>query len=132
MEHTFDRTSIEGAARYFQNCIRNGDVEGALSSFDEEAIYVTEAGKYVEGKAEIKERLEFLCGIKPDLQALRSASFTIGDIASWVDEWTLKATLPDGTKLDLKGISSDVMKRQKDGTWAYLIDNPYGADYLDH
>lgn len=132
MNHLFDRTTVEGAARYFQNCIRTGDVNGALSSFDEEAIYITEPGKFVKGKEEIKEKLEFLCSIKPDLQALRSSQFTIGDIASWVDEWTLKATLPDGTPLNMTGISSDVMKKQKDGTWAYLVDNPYGADYLNH
>jgi len=53
-----------------------------------------------------------------------------GDISGWVDELTLKATTPDGTKLDMKGVSADVLRRQKDGNWAYLIDNPYGAAYL--
>lgn len=132
MNDTFDRTTVEGAARYFQNCIRTGDIEGALNSFDDEAIYITEPGKFVKGKVEIREKLEFLCSIKPDLQALRSSQFMIDDIASWVDEWSLKAILPDGTPLNIKGTSSDVMKKQKDGTWAYLVDNPYGADYLNY
>ena len=69
--------------------------------------------------------------MKPDLQAKRSAIFMPGgDIASLVDEWTLKATLPNGQKLDLVGISSDILKRQANGVWTYLVDNPYGAAYL--
>jgi len=44
MNEVFDRTRIEGSARYFQNCVRNGDVEGALDCFDEDANYVTRKG----------------------------------------------------------------------------------------
>ena len=130
MEKIFDRTTTEGSARYFQNCVRNGDVEGALSCFDAEAVYVTGPGAQVTGKENIRAALAQVCALKPDLQAQRSADFITGDISAWVDEWTLKATTPDGTQLELKGISADVLKRQKDGNWAYLIDNPYGAAYL--
>jgi hypothetical protein len=27
-------------------------------------------------------------------------------------------------------VSSDVLKRQANGVWTYLVDNPYGAAYL--
>jgi len=110
--------------------VRNGDVEGALSCFDPEAIYVTGPGTQVTGKEDIRAALAQVCALKPDLRAQRSADFITGDIAGWVDEWTLKATTPDGTQLDLKGISADVLRKQKDGNWAYLIDNPYGGNYL--
>lgn len=118
----FDRTTIEGAARYFQNCVRDGDVEGALSCFDAEAVYVPTLGTVVKGTAEIRRGLEMLCGMKPNLQAKRSIALEVGDLASWVDEWTLQATLPDGTPLDMKGVSSDIMKRHPDGFWVYLVD----------
>ncbi|CAN5188986.1 hypothetical protein BH09BAC4_BH09BAC4_31170 [soil metagenome] len=132
MKELFDRTTPVGAARYFQHCVRNGDVENALDCFDSEAIYVTGPGTFVNGKEHIRKALEKVCAMKPDLQAKRSADFSIGNITAWVDEWTLKATLPDGTKLDLYGVSSDVLKKQADGNWAYLVDNPYGAAYLNH
>ena len=126
----FDRSTTEGAARYFQNCVRNGDVDGALSCFDAEAVYIPTLGNVVKGTAEIRKGLERLCGMKPNLQAKRSMGFEAGDLASWVDEWTLQATLPDGTALNMKGVSSDILKRQSDGTWVYLVDNPYGAAVL--
>ena len=127
----FDRTNPERAARYFQNCIRAGDVDGAVSCLDVNAIYVTEAGKFVQGRAAIRGAVAKVAGMKPDLQAKRSAILMPGgDIASLVDEWTLKATLPNGQKLDLAGVSSDILKRQANGVWTYLVDNPYGAAYL--
>ena len=131
MNDVFDRTNIEGSARYFQNCVRNGDVDGALDCFDDEAIYVTGIGTFVSGKENIRKALEQVCGLKPDLQAQRSAGFTIDNITAWVDEWTMKATLPDGTKLEMRGTSSDILKKQPNGNWAYLVDNPYGAEYLN-
>ena len=130
MNDVFDRTNIEGSARYFQNCVRNGDVEGALDCFDDEAIYVTGIGTFVTGKENIRKALEQVCGLKPDLQAQRSTGFTVDNITAWVDEWTMKATLPDGTKLEMRGTSSDILKKQPNGNWAYLVDNPYGAEYL--
>ena len=127
----FDRTNPERAARYFQNCIRAGDVEGAVRCLDVNAIYVTEAGKFVQGRASTRAAVAKVAGLKPDLQAKRSAILMPGgDIASLVDEWTLKATLPNGQKLDLAGVSSDILKRQANGVWTYLVDNPYGASYL--
>jgi len=127
MSEIFDRTTILGAARYFQHCVRTGDVEGALSSFHDDAVYVSQPGNFVKGMAEIRKALEFVCAMRPDLQAQRSMSFETGDIAAWLDEWTLKATTPDGVVLDMKGTSSDIMQRLPNGNWVYLVDNPYGA-----
>lgn len=127
----FDRTDPERAARYFQNCVRAGDVEGAVSCLDVNAIYITQAGKYVRGRDAIRVAVAKIAALKPDLQAKRSAIFLpSGDIASLVDEWSLKATLPTGQKLDLTGVSSDVLKRQANGVWTFLVDNPYGSAYL--
>ena len=129
-DKTFDRTQVEGTARYFQNCIRSGNLDGALSCFDAEAVYVASPGKVVRGSAEIRKALESLIAMKPNLQAKRSLILEVAGLASLVDEWSLKATLPGGKKLVMTGASSDIMKKQADGTWVYLVDNPYGAAAL--
>ena len=55
MKKEFDRTSIEGSARYFQNFVRNGDVESALDCFDKDAVYITGIGTFVTGKENIRK-----------------------------------------------------------------------------
>ncbi|MEW2289395.1 hypothetical protein [Streptomyces sp. NPDC047841] len=39
--------------------------------------------------------------------------------------------MPDGTALDMSGVSSDVLRRRPDGTCIHLVDNPYGHRCLD-
>jgi len=128
---THDRTTPEGAARLLQHCVRGGDVEGALSCFDEEAAYVLASGQVVRGTDAIREALTGLCNMTPDLQAKRSRFIEVGEYVALVDEWELRATLPDGTPIHMVGVSSDILRRAPDGYWAYLVDNPYGASILD-
>ena len=40
--------------------------------------------------------------------------------------WTMVATLPDGTVMNEGGTSADVVRRQTDGTWKVLVDQPRG------
>lgn len=101
-----------------------------MSCFDAEAAYVTSPGKVVRRSAEIRKALESLIAMKPNLQATRSLVLEVAGLASLVDEWRLKATLPGGKKLVMTGASSDIMKQQADGIWVYLVDSPYGAASL--
>jgi len=49
-----------------------------------------------------------------------------GDIAMVSSKWTLKGTAPDGTAVDLSGESVEIVRRQGDGTWKFIIDSPWG------
>jgi ketosteroid isomerase-like protein len=41
-------------------------------------------------------------------------------------EWTLKGgTDPDGNAVNLEGRATDVMRKQLDGSWLDVIDDPY-------
>jgi len=50
-----------------------------------------------------------------------------GDTALVSNAWTMNGTAPDGTALAHAGLSADVVRRQADGTWRILIDQPRGA-----
>ncbi len=52
----------------------------------------------------------------------------MGDLALLHAEWTLKGTGPDGQAVELAGRTSEVVRRQTDGSWRYVIDNPYSVD----
>ncbi len=52
---------------------------------------------------------------------------TTGDLAMSLVKWTLNGTGPDGKPLTMTGTSSDVARRQPDGTWRMVIDNPWGT-----
>jgi len=49
------------------------------------------------------------------------------DVAILYSRWTLCGTGPDGTPVTIGGTTSDVVRRQNDGSWRFAIDNPLGG-----
>jgi ketosteroid isomerase-like protein len=39
-------------------------------------------------------------------------------------DWSITGTGPDGKPAKMEGRSAEVARRQRDGTWLFLIDNP--------
>ena len=53
-----------------------------------------------------------------------------GDIALSLVAWTLKGTGLDGKPVHMEGTGTDVLRRQADGRWLFVIDNPWGPAIL--
>ena len=52
----------------------------------------------------------------------------VDDIALLSNEYTLEGTGEDGKPFTLTGKTSEVVRRQPDGRWLYIIDHPSGAE----
>jgi ketosteroid isomerase-like protein len=51
-----------------------------------------------------------------------------GELAVAYGEWSLNGgTDPDGNPVALGGRATDVMRRQSDGSWLDVIDDPYSS-----
>lgn len=57
-----------------------------------------------------------------------SLVFPAGDLALIHTPWTMQ--LPDGSSPE--GATAEVVRRQPDGSWKYVIDNPDGTALLHH
>jgi ketosteroid isomerase-like protein len=44
-------------------------------------------------------------------------------------DWTLSATDPDGNAIEMAGRTSDVARRQSDGSCLFVIADPYGSEH---
>jgi ketosteroid isomerase-like protein len=51
-----------------------------------------------------------------------------GDIALLRSRWRLTGSGADGKPIETAHSSTEVVRRQPDGSWRYLIDHPFGAD----
>ncbi|MFQ5692804.1 MAG: YybH family protein, partial [Nitrospinota bacterium] len=68
--------------------------------------------------------------MKPTLTGEKNELITAGDLALSVVRWTLQGTGPDGEPVQMEGTTSDVLRKQADGSWLFAIDNPWGAAIL--
>ena len=51
-----------------------------------------------------------------------------GGLAFVAGAWSFTGTGVDGKPVTLTGRNGDVLRRQPDGSWRFVIDNPWGTD----
>ena len=108
-----------------------GDIEGVLAHYESDAAFVDEPGKVVHGTDAIRESLNNFFVMKPALTLVKSETILAGDIATNYGTWTMTGTGPDGEPVSMEGVAIDVIRRQPDGSWKMVIDNPWGPAILD-
>jgi len=132
MIHNFDRTDPDDADEYFLDAVRNGDVKTAMTCFDNEAVYIGKDGKPISGMDNIEKVITELCKMKPDIKVYEHQMAPVGnDMMYWLDKWRMTATGPDGKPFEMKGASANMMRRNADGHWLWLVDNPFALPFFD-
>jgi uncharacterized protein (TIGR02246 family) len=120
------RTPEEGPRLWAENFIA-GDLDTLVALYEEDAALVAQPGEVVTGTDAIREALSGFLATQPTFNLEVRKVLDTGDIALCFSDWTLAGTGPDGEPIELAGHTSDVMRRQPDGSWRFVIDNPWGS-----
>ena len=80
------------------------------------------------GKAAIRQVLHSYLAVQPKIDFEITRIVQAGDIALLRSPWRLTGMGPDGSALQMAHESTDVARRQPDGSWKFAIDHPFGAD----
>ena len=118
--------SPEEIDRMFERELNAGNLEGLVALYEPTAAFTVEPGKVVTGTAAIKEAVAGFLAMKPTITLSPRVLANTGDIAMVSSKWKLKGTAPDGSAVDLAGDSVEILRRQADGTWKFIIDSPWG------
>lgn len=111
----------------FADRLGAGDLDGALALYEPDATFAPQPGAQVTGLDAIREALTQFVALRPTLEGEVEKVLEADDVALVTNRWTLRGTGPDGGPLEMAGVSADVMRRQPDGTWRILVDDPWGA-----
>ena len=121
-------TSPAQLMRTFADRAANGDAGGLIALYEPEAVFEPQFGVVLRGTDEILPALTALATLRPRIEYAGDPDVVIvNDIAIVSNSWTMTTELPDGSMLGQGGLSADVLRRQPDGTWLVLIDQPRGA-----
>jgi len=112
----------------FADAVSSGDVEQVLALYEPEALLAPRPGERASGLAEIRAALSELLALGGAMQSRNVWCMQVGDLALLQGEWELTATAPDGTPLELSSRTAEVVRRQADGSWLYVIDHAFGGD----
>jgi ketosteroid isomerase-like protein len=111
----------------FERCFADGDLDGMMSLYEEGAVFPTPHGAS-RGHEQIRATLKAYLDSGAKLVFGQSLVFVAGDLALMRTPWTM--TMPDGASP--AGATAEVVRRQVDGSWKYVIDNPDGSALLSH
>lgn len=104
-----------------------GDLDALVALYEADALLVAQPGEVVTGVEAIREALRAFLAMEPSFNLEVREVLQAGDIALSFADWTLVGTGPDGEPIEMSAQTSDVLRRQPDGTWRFVIDNPYGS-----
>ena len=119
---------LKQLSREFSKAVNAGDLDAVCELYAADAIFIPAPGaEAVSGSAAIREVLAGFLASRPTLDFEHTDIFQAGDTALARGPWKLTSTGPDGAPSVIAGNSLEVLRRQPDGSWRYVIDHPWGG-----
>ncbi len=107
--------------------INSGNLEALLPLYEDAAAFATQPGDLAHGAPGIREALTGFISLQGTLDLDVTRVLEVDDLALVTGTWTFDGTSPDGDPVHLEAANADVLRRQSDGTWRFVIDNPWGT-----
>ena len=102
-----------------------GDIDAVVALYEDDAVFA-DLGGAVRGRDAVRVAHKEFAESGYVLALDHPAVFEAGDIA--LVHWSWTVTRPDGSLIE--GVSAEVLRRQPDGQWKYVIDNSDGSAVL--
>ena len=108
--------------------INAGDLESLVPLYESDAAFATQPGSLAHGAPGISDALRGFISMNGTLDLEVTRVLEVDDLALVVGVWSFDGTGPDGEPVRLEARNADVLRRQTDGSWRFVIDNPWGTD----
>jgi uncharacterized protein (TIGR02246 family) len=119
--------SPEDTIRSFSALLAEGDLEALVELYEPDAAFAPGPGECVTGREAIRAALRPFLALQPRMTGEVERVLVAGNTALVANRWTLTGRQPDGEKVELAGVSADVLSRRPDGSWGIAIDDPWGG-----
>lgn len=111
--------SPEEICRLFQQYMAEGDIDSVLSVYDPDAVFLNQSGEVKKGGEALRQELAPFAAVKAIFDYNIKQVIQAGEIALMHTQWTVSAPQP------MSVYAIEVARRQPDGTWRWLIGDPF-------
>ena len=115
------------ASKTFEAKFGASDLDGLMELYETDAVFTNTRGAFV-GLSEIREVLKGYLETGATITMNDSVVFEAEELALVHWSWTMD--FPDGRVAE--GATAEVLRRQDDGSWKFVIDNPDGPALIGH
>ena len=108
--------------------INTGDLDSLMTLYEDDACFALQPGQLAKSPESVRQSLRSFIDLKGKLDLKVKRVLQASDLALVTTEWSFSGTGPDGKPVNMAAKSADVLRRHADGTWQFVIDNPWGTD----
>ncbi|MBG0716659.1 nuclear transport factor 2 family protein [Microbacterium sp. 2C] len=119
-------TSPEQQPHVFATAFNTGDPDAIERVYEQAGVFISIPGNPSTG-ADRREANARMASLGVPIEVKPRHVYVADDIALLIVDWTIAGTTPDGEEVNIQGTATDVARRGDDGTWRYIIDNPFGT-----
>lgn len=112
----------------FTEAFNAGDLDALMAFYEPSASLAPAPGKVVTGTEAIRSALVGFLAVHGQMTIVTQRVVLAGDVALLHGTWVLVGTGADGKPVEMAGRNTEMVRRQADGSWRFVIDNPYSGD----
>ncbi len=127
---TMDHSQIQLTIDRNNAAVAAGNMDSILATYEPNAVLIGQPGMPVMGTAALREAFKQFLGLNPKITIVGQDVIQAGDIALHSYTWKMAGKAPDGSPVAQSGFSVVVLRKQPDGRWLMVIDNPFGDSLL--
>lgn len=119
----------EDCSRVLVAALESGDIETSVALYETSAVLFKKSGEVMTGLDAIRENNAGVIALKPKFTIAFITATLSGDgtLATNRMKAELTFTKPDGQLVRTNVDTLEVLRKQEDGSWRYIIDDPYGS-----
>ena len=115
---------IDEVSGRFAAALAAGDLDALMRLYAPDAVLIPGPDRPpLVGHEAIRGELSTYLGSPSTIRTIDRSTHVNGSLALITATWEI--TADDGTTQ--RGTAAEVLRRESDGRWVYVIDNPYGA-----
>jgi ketosteroid isomerase-like protein len=107
-----------------------GKFDEAVAFYAEDVAFVAQPGTVLRGREQARLVLEQMSKAFQRFAIVRRETVEVGDLALHQSSWVGWTSAETDAPSDAQGATADVMRRDADGVWRFIVDNPWGAAIL--
>lgn len=104
------------------------DIEVLVQLYEEEAVMVSgPAEGHISGRENIRQLLKGFLSLDGTIEIRTLQVIPCGNLALLFSDWQIDVGHGEHSSIELSGRGTELVRRQDDDTWKYVIDHPWGA-----
>ena len=127
---TMNHSQIQSTIDTNNSAVAAQDIEAILATYEPTAVMATQPGTSVTGTEALRGAFQYFLAVSPKITVINSEVIQTGDLALHSYTWKMTGKAPDGSPVEQAGLSVNVLRKQADGRWLMVIDNPFGGHLL--